>query len=1110
MPGRRSATRPSCLPLLLLVLANAHGEGCSGETSHGEACSGEASSLLTRKVETHPASTANDMTGDQPEHALRDSEEEASIFPENASDGKTSGFGPLASKMEFIFLKLAQLETVVELQQVEIQELKACGCAQQSTSAVEAKAKEEAKSRHAQEVLKSVLRKHDRQIEQREFATPLPAPKAASKEKEIQPEPVDARLDHKESADSASFIGKSVTDSAELAVGHLLSGWLDVGFGHHCAWSAPGLEISKEKIKMTMGRQKCELKITGKTYTIFDLNFDAVEVQWPDPLKQIISVLDCNGKDALQCLGTDIVQKVPPFNLLAKMDKILVEFIQVFARIGSDMAKTVTQGRASMIQAAVRSEFPAVGAAPLLHHSASNLQIRTHTQRAHSQHALSSPMREMSTLQEKGDDEEDKKIPKGIGSAGFSASDASYRSRLITQFDGSEFDTSSCLAFAPKTRSGVNNQTRKQDWQVKGDPDGFIQLEPFAVPCSPTFLQNHWDKWQGYSVYGWNLPVERCLTVSFGLDVDPVLSFVAGVRFSLIKELFAIAVSVCWPDFMPGGRHITSITAQARLLNTMVLSITIRNTRHRFRPDADTWAWPWDSNTHTTYGSVLIPMGFPRDGSSHNTRGLQPFPRSWLQNGSNTRHAQNISQTESEDGTQWATHVDDLYLATVEAGDGLNITKTSELRGEEVLRRMAAMSVLQDGASSAGNVHQLFKFKVSGLVSFDIQGLLEDSKIDFLTSFKFGDFGADSDRLRLFDMAALTREILSSMDFEASEVDKAVGAMSNITSNSVIKRVPPPMIRPGRQIALKSKLHKRYVRMTTTGVDSATQDTNQNADDLGQERFTVVDAGNGQIALHCAAHNRFVRMTDSKVDASPVRAISDLTADWIWERFHVVELANNQIALHSPAHNRFLSVSDGFVSRSEQTAWNQLPANWQWEHLSVVPLKSSLEPGSIVALHNAQSRRFLNMNEQPDMGCSSRADARLPDSWTWERLTVVDAGNGTIALHSGSMNRFVKMSGSDMTGSPLQDASPFPSSFTNEIFSVRYFPNSGGEEVALHNAKHNRFVRMRENGGCLVDTSAQTNLQDLPLDDGQLRFKVLKLDGGPSKASDAVYSFDAL
>ena len=122
IPGRRSTIRPCSLPLLLLVLANAHGESCSGETSHGEGCSGEASSLLARKLETHPASTANDMTDDQKEHALRDVEEEASIFPDNATDGNTSGFGPLASRMEFIFLKLAQLETVVELQQVEIQE----------------------------------------------------------------------------------------------------------------------------------------------------------------------------------------------------------------------------------------------------------------------------------------------------------------------------------------------------------------------------------------------------------------------------------------------------------------------------------------------------------------------------------------------------------------------------------------------------------------------------------------------------------------------------------------------------------------------------------------------------------------------------------------------------------------------------------------------------------------------------------------------------------------------------------------------------------------------------------------------------------------------------
>ncbi|CAE7217297.1 unnamed protein product [Symbiodinium sp. CCMP2592] len=1008
--------------------------------------------------------------------------------------------------MEFIFLKLAQLETVVELQQVEIQELKACGACtkHQSSSAVEAKAKEsaveaQAKSRsrsHAPlEVLKRVLRKHDRQLEKREFAS------AAS-----EPELVDSGLDPKESA--ASFIGKSATDSAELAVDHLLSGWYDIGFGHNCAWSAPGLEISKEKIKMSMGRQKCELKITGNTYTIFDFKFDAVEVHWPEPLKSIISILDCSGKDAIQCLGIDIIQKVPPFNFLAKMDKLLVEFIQVFARIASSMAKTVTQGKTSMIQAAVRSEFPAVGAAPVLHHSASNLQIRTHTQQAHSQHVLSRRKREMSTLQQApgdGDDDE-KKLPR-IVSVGFTASDASYRSKLITQFGGSEFDTSSCLAFAPKTRSGRNNRTRMKDWQVKGDPNGFIQLEPFALPCSPTFLLNHWDKWEGYSVYGWNLPVERCLSVSYGWAMDPVLSFAAGLSFSFLKEFFSFGLSICWPDFMPGGFHVTSVTAQARFLGTRVASITFRNTRFRFRPDI-----PDQRDNHVTFGSAMIPMGLPRDSRFQNTRGLDPFPRSWLQNASNTRHAQNISQTDSEDDAGWATHVEDLYLATVEVADGFNITKTSELRGEEVLHRMAAMSVLQDSDSSSGNFHQLFKFKVSGLVSFDIQGLLEDSKIDLVTSFKFGDFGVDSGRLRLFDIADLTRDILTSMNLPSSEIDKAVSAMSNITNNDVIKRVPPPMIKPGNQIALKSKLHQRYVRMSPTGVDSQTQDTNQDADDLTWERFTVVDAGNGLIALHCTAHNRFVRMTDSKVDASPVRAISDLTADQLWERFRVVELAKNQIALHSPAHNRFLSVShEGFVSRSGQTAWNQLPANWQWERLSVVPLNTALQPGNMVALHNAQVRRFLNMGHQGDMGCSGHSSgASLPGSWTWERFTVVDGGNGTIALHSVSMNRFVKMWGSDMTGSPLQDASPLPSSFTSERFSLRYFPSSGGEDVALHSAKHNRFVRMTESGGwCGVDTSAQTNLQDLPLDDAQLKFKVLKIDG-PTKASDAVYSFDAL
>ena len=43
------------------------------------------------------------------------------------------------------------------------------------------------------------------------------------------------------------------------------------------------------------------------------------------------------------------------------------------------------------------------------------------------------------------------------------------------------------------------------------------------------------------------------------------------------------------------------------------------------------------------------------------------------------------------------------------------------------------------------------------------------------------------------------------------------------------------------------------------------------------------------------------------------------------------------------------------------------------------------------------------------MDASSIMGMDIPDGWTWERFTVVDAGNGEIALHSTIHNRFVRM-----------------------------------------------------------------------------------------------------
>ncbi|CAJ1384413.1 unnamed protein product [Effrenium voratum] len=80
----------------------------------------------------------------------------------------------------------------------------------------------------------------------------------------------------------------------------------------------------------------------------------------------------------------------------------------------------------------------------------------------------------------------------------------------MTQFGGREMDTSSCLAFAPRNRTGHNGQATQQNWQVSNEDD-FLALEPYAVPCGNNWMKDHWDRWQGFSFYSSPLPIDKCL-----------------------------------------------------------------------------------------------------------------------------------------------------------------------------------------------------------------------------------------------------------------------------------------------------------------------------------------------------------------------------------------------------------------------------------------------------------------------------------------------------------------------------------------------------------------------------------------------------------------------
>ena len=104
---------------------------------------------------------------------------------------------------------------------------------------------------------------------------------------------------------------------------------------------------------------------------------------------------------------------------------------------------------------------------------------------------------------------------------------------LHPRFNGREIVTGSCLAFAPRNKTGRNNQATQQDWQAATEDD-FVKLEPWAVPCGAEWLKNKWDKWQGYSFYTVGTSIEACLTVTFSLSMQPVVAFVGGVTFNLL------------------------------------------------------------------------------------------------------------------------------------------------------------------------------------------------------------------------------------------------------------------------------------------------------------------------------------------------------------------------------------------------------------------------------------------------------------------------------------------------------------------------------------------------------------------------------------------------
>lgn len=259
--------------------------------------------------------------------------------------------------------------------------------------------------------------------------------------------------------------------------------------------------------------------------------------------------------------------------------------------------------------------------------------------------------------------------------------------------------------------------------------------------------------------------------------------------------------------------------------------------------------------------------------------------------------------------------------------------------------------------------------------------------------------------------------------------------------------------------------------------------------------------------------NRFLRGNDKgTLDGSEKCDAKSLPADWKWERWTVVDAGNGQVAFHNTELKKFLRFNDKSKGDlSEEVKGTELPADWQWERFKVVttheakkgasapapapappaPQKPShgVVPGATIAIHSEHGDCFVRLNGDSNQvdGSAQCAANNLPGDWQWERFTVVDAGNGEIGLHNRVLNRFLRATDKEtLDGSEPCDAHSLPPQWQWERWTV---VDAGNGKVAFHNAEHNRFLRL--NGNRQGDLSAPCKANELPGDWQWERFTVV-------------------
>ena len=345
------------------------------------------------------------------------------------------------------------------------------------------------------------------------------------------------------------------------------------------------------------------------------------------------------------------------------------EFVAFFAELASALIHTLLSETSSLMQEAVSTTFPRAGEKPLQMAGPKGLTAHVRRQKAHGTSDAKKAekpsflQREASASQKPSND-----VDSGI--IGFGTTEAQpYASMLITQFGGDEFDSGSCLAFAPSHRSGSKgSNVTQRDWQVPSpDSADFVKLEPWAVPCDNQWAKDNPSKWEGYSFYTYESVIEKCAAITYSMSAQPVISFVGGLEFDILPApLIEITTEVCWPDRVTAP-DLSLMVFTARSAGIVLFTHTIR-LHKRFGENTDFTAGHFKD-------SIELPRNyFGKGEATDDDKALQVLSRAALTQSNATEKPKETSKNLNH--KDFEVKQEKLFLASAKYDHklGLNIT----------------------------------------------------------------------------------------------------------------------------------------------------------------------------------------------------------------------------------------------------------------------------------------------------------------------------------------------------------------------------------------------------------------------------------------------------